>query len=104
MRWTFRLHRRGFSSAQCLAVCTIVAPRSGGIDVYRLVGSICLFALAAFILAVRWRGMRTGELPERGAVLSCGKNPRIFHYAQIAYAALAIFAFVAAMALALGLL
>jgi len=71
--------------------------------VYRLVGSISLFALAAFVLLVRWRGMRTGELPERGAVLSRDKNPRIFQYAQIAYAALTIFAFVAAMALALGL-
>ena len=71
---------------------------------YRLVGSISLFALGAFLLIVRWHGMRTGELPERGAVLSRDKNPRIFQYAQIAYAALAIFAFVAAMALALGLL
>jgi hypothetical protein len=71
---------------------------------HRLVGSICLFALAAFVLVVRWRGMRTGELPERGAVLSRDKSPRTFQYAQIAYAALAIFAFVAAIALALGLI
>jgi hypothetical protein len=71
--------------------------------VYRLVGSISLFALAAFVLIVRWHGMRTGRLPERGAILSRDKNPRIFQYAQIAYGALAIFAFVAAMALALGL-
>jgi hypothetical protein len=71
--------------------------------VYRLIGSICLFALAIFILVVRWHGMRTGELPERGAVLSRDKNPHIFQYAQIAYGALGIFAFVAAIALALGL-
>jgi hypothetical protein len=71
---------------------------------HRLVGSICLFAPAAFVLVVRWRGMRTGELPERGTVLSRDKNPRAFQYAQIAYAALAIFALVAAIALALGLI
>ena len=72
-------------------------------NVYRLVGSISLFALAVFILVVRWHGMQTGELPERGSVLYRDKNPRIFQYAQIAYAALAIIAFVAALALALGL-
>ena len=71
---------------------------------YRLVGSISLFALGVFILVARWQGMRTGELPERGEVLSRDKNPRIFQYAQIAYAALATSAFAAAMALALGLL
>ena len=69
---------------------------------YRLVGSISLFALAAFVLLMRWHGMRTGKLPERGAVLSRDKNPRIFQYAQIAYAAFALSAFVAAIALALG--
>jgi hypothetical protein len=71
--------------------------------VYRLVGSISLFALAAFVLIVRRQGMRTGKLPERGAILSRDKNPRAFRYAQIAYGALAILAFVAGMALALGL-
>jgi hypothetical protein len=53
--------------------------------VYRLVGSISLFALAAFVLIMRRQGMRTGKLPERGAILSRDKNPRTFQYAQIAY-------------------
>ena len=71
---------------------------------YRLVGSIALFALAIFIIMMRQRGIQTGELPERGAIISRDKNPQIFQYAQIAYAALAILAILAATAMATGLL
>jgi len=68
--------------------------------VYRLIDSTALFALAVFILIMRQRGIRTGKLPERGAILSRDKNPQIFQYAQLAYLGLAILAFVAALAMA----
>lgn len=69
---------------------------------HRLIGGISCLAFAAFMLMLRWYGMKTGELPVKGRAVYRDKFPRIFRYAQMVYAALAGLAIIVAVAIASG--